>query len=85
MAKEDLFNPIEEKQVKGWFDGKKMIPFSEMSDEYLQAAHGKCQNKEREYNARAAIFNQLQELIEEEALKREVELKPNSKFAKNNI
>ena len=80
----DTFNPIKN-TTEGWFDGKKIIPFNEMTDEHIQRAHGRCQNKEREYTAKAAIYGTLQDKLEEEALRRGITIKPTSAFGRNNM
>jgi hypothetical protein len=75
MSRKNKNEPIHMIKVEdGWFDGKKTIPFNELSDAYLQNAKIHAQKKELHYFNRSGIFNELVELLEAEAEKRGFEL-----------
>ena len=72
-----------EKQT-GWFDGEKIIPFSEMSNTYLQNAFRRCRKKVLYYHNRMGVFDELSEQLEAEAARRNFMLiEPNNEFEKN--
>jgi hypothetical protein len=75
MGRKNSNEPIHMVKVEaGWFDGKKTIPFNELSDDYLQNAKIHAQKKELHYFNRAGLFNELTELLEAEAETRGIEL-----------
>jgi hypothetical protein len=84
----ELAKPIQNKtsKSKGWYNGKTIIPFSQMNDAYLQNAFVHCWKKELFYHNRMLVFDAIREELEIEARKRGIELKePENNFVKNNI
>jgi len=70
---------------EGWFDGEKIVPFSEMSNTYLQNAFRRCRKKVLYYHNRMGVFDELSEKLEAEAARRNmVLLEPDNEFEKNN-
>lgn len=68
----------------GWFDGKKYIPFKELTDHHLQTAKLHAQRKELTYWNRASHFAKLAEKLDKEAERRGLELRDyNTEFHKN--
>lgn len=75
MARKHDKEPIQMVNVeKGWYDGKKVIPFSQMTDEHLKNAKLHAQKKELFFFNRSAVFGELVELLEEEANRRGIDL-----------
>ena len=72
--KEKEFNAAGDGEVKGWYNGrdKRIIPFKDMSDEYLAIAHQTAQKKELYYDNRADVFSRLQKELEQEADRRKI-------------
>lgn len=69
---------------EGWWNGKKIIPFSQMSDEYLQNAKVAAQKKELGYFDKATLLSEIIDKLEAEANKRGIELHDfDSDFHKN--
>lgn len=78
--------PVEmAKAEEGWNDGKRIIPFAELPDKYLQAALIHAERKQLFYFKRTNLFADLIEKLEEEAEKRGIELNHlKGEFTRNN-
>ena len=62
------------KAEEGWFNKKRIVPFKEMSDEYLQAAIKTAERKELWFFNRAQVFSQLLDKLLDEAESRKLEV-----------
>ena len=85
MSRKNKHEPVQMSKLdEGWFDGKKVIPFAEMSNDYLQNAKIHAQKKELYFFNRATIFSELVEQLEKEAESRGIELPDyDTEFHKN--
>jgi hypothetical protein len=59
---------------EGWFDGKKVIPFGELDESYLQNILTRCEKKELFYFNQCQKFSKLIDKIMDEAERRGVML-----------
>lgn len=84
MSKEERVEIAKIADTEGWFDGKKVIPFSEMDDEYLQNAKLHAQRKELYYHNRYTLFSDLVWKMDQEAEHRGIQLRDyNTEYHRN--
>ena len=83
-AKRQLVETAKPISKTGWFDGKRTIPFNQMTEEHLQNAYTHCRKKEMFYHNRILVFSDLAEKLEKEAIRRNLLLRePQNEFSKN--
>lgn len=69
---------------EGWWDGKKLVPFKDLSNEHLQNAKLHAQKKELYHHNCYNVFSELVCKLDAEGKKRSVELRDyNTQFHKN--